>query len=284
MQFAILAGSDGWHVRDLHRAAAELGLDCQTVEYRTLAATLGTEAVRMNWDAVLVRTMPLGSLEQVIFRMDVLHQWQNQGIRVVNPPRALETCIDKYLCSARLQAAGLPVPATVVCQEADEAMRALEQLGGDVVVKPVFGSEGRGMVRVSDRDMAWRVFRSLERIQAILYVQQFIAHQGWDLRVFVLGGRVLGSMRRYSKNGWKTNVAQGGVGEAVSITDAEAELAFRAARATGIVVGGVDLLHSAAGEWFVLEVNAVPGWRSLSQVCRVDVARELWEYLVHGQD
>lgn len=118
------------------------------------------------------------------------------------------------------------------------------------------------MVRVSDPEMAWRTFRTLERLQCVLYVQQYIAHPGWDLRVFVLGNQVLTAMRRHARNNWRTNVAQGGRGEAVRLTAAEEQLALQAARAVGVVAAGVDLLPGPAGEWYVLEVNAVPGWRA----------------------
>src|SRR5207237_7469693 len=114
-----------------------------------------------DYDGVLVRTMPPGSLEQVVFRMDVLHRLERRGVRVLNPPLAVEACVDKYVTTARLEAAGLPVPPTIVCQHADDALEAFTALGGDVVVKPLFGSEGRGMVRVSDPEMeigraSWR--------------------------------------------------------------------------------------------------------------------------------
>ena len=112
--------------------------------------------------------MPPGSLEQVVFRMDLLHRLQARGAVVLNPPAAVETCVDKYLASARLAAAGLLVPPTAVCQHADAALEAFAALGGNVVVKPLFGSEGRGMVRVSDPETAWRVFRTLERTGAVL--------------------------------------------------------------------------------------------------------------------
>src|SRR5205823_2846186 len=109
----------------------------------------------------------------------------------------------------------------------DAALEAFRLLGGDVVVKPLFGSEGRGMVRVSDLDLAWRTFRTLERVQSVLYLQQFVAHPGWDLRVFVLGSRVLGAMRRCSGGGWRTNVAQGGKAEAVRLAPEQEQLAVR---------------------------------------------------------
>ena len=152
---------------------------------------------------------------------------------VLNPPRAVETCVDKYLATAYLEAAGLRVPPTVVCQHADAALEAFAALGGDVVVKPLFGSEGRGMVRVCDPEMAWRTFRTLERTQSVLYLQQFIPHPGWDLRVFVLGGRVLTAMRRYGDGDWRTNVAQGGRGEVVQVSADEERLALSAACGAG---------------------------------------------------
>lgn len=280
MRIAILSGGSGWHVRDLQRAAVSLGHQAAPVDFRRVHADLPGQATSLDeFDAVVVRTMPPGSLEQVVFRMDVLHRAQARGIRVLNPPLALETCVDKYLASARLEAAGLPVPPTVVCQDADSAMAALERLGGDVVVKPLFGSEGRGMVRVSDPDMGWRTFRALERLQSVLYLQQFIAHPGWDLRAFVIDGQVLTAMRRYAKDGWRTNVAQGGRAEPVTLTAEEERLTLAAARAVGTPVAGVDLLPNPAGGYFVLEVNAVPGWRALAPATGVDVATAIIRHI-----
>ena len=294
MRIALLAGGDGWHVRDLVRAAAGLGHRAEAVDFRRVRATvIGREArcqraglegepgpppdPLADFDAVVVRTMPPGSLEQVVFRMDVLHRLEARGVRVLNPSRALETCVDKYLATARLEAAGLPVPATAVCQDADSALEAFTALGGDVVVKPLFGSEGRGMVRVSDPELAWRTFRTLERTACVHYLQQFIHHPGWDLRVFVAGGRVLAAMRRYAA-GWRTNIAQGGRGEGVRPTAEEERLALLAAEAVGAPVAGVDLLPGPDG-WNVLEVNAVPGWRALAPVTGVDVAEEMVRFL-----
>src|SRR6516162_4013027 len=261
MRLAILAGGDGWHVRDLHRAAAVLGHEAGVVDFRRISAGVpGAADALAGFDAVLVRTMPPGSLEQVVFRMDVLHRLQAHGVRVLNPPAAVEACVDKYLASARLEAAGLRVPPTVVCQHAEAALEAFAALGSDVIVKPLFGSEGRGMVRVSDPELAWRTFRTLERTRGVLYLQQFVRHPGWDLRAFVLGGHVLTAMRRHSRGDWRTNVAEGGSAEPTRLGPEEESLALRAAEALGAIVAGVDLLPGPRGEWYVIEVNAVPGW------------------------
>ena len=279
MRIAVLSAGDGWHVRDLQRAATALGHVAEAVDFRRLHATVAAGRGPLDdYDAVLVRTMPPGSLEQVVFRMDVLHRLDARGVRVLNPPRAVEICVDKYLATARLQAADLPVPATIACQHADAAMEAFAALGGDVVVKPLFGSEGRGMVRVTDPETAWRAFRTLERLQCVLYLQRYIAHPGWDLRALVLAGRVLAAMRRHANGDWRTNVAQGGRAEPIRLTPSQEQLALRAAQAVEAPLAGVDLLPGPEEEWYVLEVNAVPGWRALAPVTGVDVAAEILRF------
>ena len=288
MRIAILSGGSGWHVQDLIRAAGELGHTAEAVDFRRVAAThfpgeppadsLG------EFDAVIVRTMPAGSLEQIVFRMDVLQQAESRGQPVLNPPKAVETCVDKFLTDHRLRTAGLPVPHSVVCQTWQDAMPAFEKLGGDVVVKPLFGSEGRGMVRVTDRELAWRTFHAIEQTGGVIYLQRFVRHPGWDVRAFVLNGRVIGAMKRHGNGDWRTNVALGGTAERFDLATVEAKLAVDAANATGTVVAGVDLLMNDNGEWCVIEVNAVPGWKALAPTCGVDVAREVVRIVAEGCD
>jgi ribosomal protein S6--L-glutamate ligase len=183
--------------------------------------------------------------------------------------------VDKYLTNVRLAATGLPTPPTHVAQRADDAFEAFGRLGGDVVVKPIFGAEGRGMQRITDRELAWRTFRVLEQTGQVIYQQEFINHPGHDLRVFVMGGKVRAAMRRSSGTDWRTNVAQGGATERAELTPHEAELAVRAAAAVGCSVAGVDLLPGPRGELYVIEVNAVPGWKALAPTCGLDVAPEI---------
>jgi len=280
MRIAVLSAGDGWHVKDLQRAAAALDHEAVAVDFRRIQAGVGIAADSLgSFDAVMVRTMPAGSLEQVVFRMDALHRIQARGVVVLNPPAAIEACVDKYLASAKVQAAGMRVPPTIACQHADAGMEAFARLGGDVVVKPLFGSEGRGMVRITDGETAWRVFRTLERLQTVLYVQQFIRHPGWDLRVFLIGSKVVAAMRRYARDDWRTNVAQGGKAEAVDVTSNQRLLALKAMQAVHAQVAGVDLMQGPDAEWYVLEVNAVPGWRALAPATGIDVATAMVRFL-----
>lgn len=283
MQIAILCHPKSWYGRDLERAAVERGHRVATLPFERLTAHVttgsssvaGTAAELSAVDAVIVRTMPPGSLEQVVFRMNLLAQLEARGVQVLNPAKAIECAVDKYLTTARLTAAGLPVPETVVCENADAALAAFELLGGDVVVKPIFGSEGRGILRVSDPDLALRAFRTLERIQAVLYLQRFVAHEGFDRRVMVLDGRVLAGMGRRSAHDFRTNVSRQARPEPVELTDRERDWALRGAQAVGARLAGVDLLYDRAGNGFVIEVNGVPGWQALQRVTGCQVAREV---------
>lgn len=277
MNLTVLSSGPGWHVQDLHRAAKRLDMELTLSAFHNLAASEPSSATA-KIDAFLIRTMPPGSLEQIVFRMDALHAAVGRGIRVFNPPRALETCIDKYLTTHRLAAAGLPVPRTWAGQTAEQALQAFGELGGDVVIKPLFGSEGRGMVRVCDSEVAWRTCHAIEQIGGVIYLQEFVQHPGWDLRAFVLGDRVLAAMRRHASGGWRTNISQQGRAEAVRLNEGEVNLALAAACAVGCPIAGVDLIQGPEG-WLVLEVNAVPGWRALAKSCGVDVAIALLDYL-----
>ena len=281
MRIAILSGGTGWHVQDALRAARELGHDAESLDFRSLHTSVNAAPDALaRFDAVLVRTMPAGSLEQVVFRMDVMHAFAASGRPVQNEPRAIETCVDKYLTNVRLANAGLPVPPTAVCQLADDAIAAFDALGGDVVVKPLFGAEGRGMVRVTDRELAWRTFHAIEQTRGAIYLQQFVEHPGWDVRAFVLNGKVIAAMKRTGHGDWRTNVAQGGTAERHELSREEAELAVNAAAATGAAIAGVDLLMNERREWFVIEVNAVPGWKALAPTCGLDVAKAVVRFAV----
>jgi len=284
MRLAVLCDPESWYLRDLARAAAAGGHEVQPVPFGQLAALVAGSGQRIEseqadlsrFDAVLVRTMPPGSLEQVVFRMDALARLEALGTLVLNPPRVLETAVDKYLTTARLQAAGLPVPRTIVCQDAEAAMEAFAALGGDVVLKPLFGSEGRGIARLTDEALALRAFKMLSHLGAVLYVQEFIEHEGCDLRVLVLGERRY-AMRRCNKLDWRTNVSRGAYTEPLELTDELVELAMRAAAAIGASLAGVDLLPGRDGRLYVLEVNGVPGWKALAATLQVDIAREVLE-------
>jgi RimK family alpha-L-glutamate ligase len=284
VRLAVLAARTGWHTEQLERAAAERGHVLSVVPYEGLVAGVGSapslrsRTVDLDHaDLVLARIIPSGSLEQIIFRVDALHHLEDRGIPVVNSPRTIERTVDKFWTSSLLQHCGIPTPETVVCESADQAFAAFRELK-DVVVKPLFGSMGLGMVRVGDEDMAFRVFRTIEQIRGVFYLQRAVDHSGVDLRVFVIGGQIAGAIERRSA-GWRTNLAQGGTAEAATLPEHLISLALRAAAAVGADYAGVDLLTSSTGQSYVLEVNGIPGWKGLQQATGIDVAGKLLDYV-----
>lgn len=289
LRIAVLASPRSWYLRDLRRAAAGRDEIVQ-VDHARLAADVVAEPMVVRagevdlstFDCLLLRTMPPGSLEQIILRMDLLGCLEATGLLVVNPPRAIEVAVDKFLATAKLHAAGLPVPATIVCQTMDQALDAMDQLGGDVVVKPLFGSEGRGLMRVADRAIGERVFSALFQVSSVFYLQRFVPHDGRDLRVLLIGNQPLAIERRHPSD-WRTNIARGAQAVAMDCTapnmELPIELARRASAAVGASVAGVDLLRSPDGSWLVLEVNAVPGWKALAATLKIDVARMVLDNL-----
>jgi RimK family alpha-L-glutamate ligase/uncharacterized protein (TIGR02118 family) len=284
LHLVILAAREGWHTRELTRALDARGHTGTIVPYEGLVASIGHRpglrsgaADLDRADAVLARIIPSGSLEQIVFRMDALHRLEDRGVRVMNSPRAIERTLDKSWTSALLEQCGLPTPDTIVCESVEEAFAGFRTLG-DVIVKPLFGSMGLGMVRVSDEEMAFRVFKTIEQIRGVYYLQRTIEHEGRDIRAFVVGGRVLAAIERRSE-GWRTNLSRGGTARPVQLSEAWSALAVRAAAAVGAEYAGVDLLPARDGTVYVLEVNGIPGWQGLQEATGVDVAGALVEQL-----
>lgn len=290
MRLVVVGEPSGWHVGRLVEAARARGHAAMVVRWPELATAIGgpcggIEGSQERFhptaveeaDAVLVRGMPVGGLEEVIFRMNLLGRIAERGTRVVNPPRSLELAIDKHLSLARLAAAGLPVPRSHVAQTPSAIRDAWMALGGDAVVKPLFGSQGKGIVRLADPTSLDR-FLAGRPPEAVAYLQAFVPHAGWDARLFVLGNEVL-AMRRSSSTDWRTNIALGGSAGPMTPSAAWIDLAREATRVLGASVVGIDLVESLTGEVFILEANAVPGWRALESVVGEDIADRVVRFL-----
>jgi ribosomal protein S6--L-glutamate ligase len=157
-------------------------------------------------------------------------------------------------------------------------MAAFEHLGSDVVLKPLFGSEGRGITRLNDENLALRAFKMLTQLGAVLYLQEFIEHEGHDIRLLLIGDRVLG-MRRHNQVDWRTNISRGATAQAFTPDDSLIDLARRAAGAVGAPLAGVDLLPGKDGRLYTIEVNAVPGWKGLAKALNIDVARLVLDFV-----
>jgi tetrahydromethanopterin:alpha-L-glutamate ligase len=222
-----------------------------------------------------VRSMSGGSFEAVTLRLGILHAARDLGVMVWNDARAIERCVDKSMTSFLLARAGIATPPTWAVESRDAAVAILarEVAQGPLVLKPLFGSQGRGL----------RLIRMPEdlpepaAVNGVYYLQRFVGVEdnGFrDFRLLVSRGRVVAAMARHSP-GWITNVKRGARPVAVVANEDMRELALRAAAAVGAAFAGVDVLYGADGRPTVLEVNSMPAWSGLQQVTPFNIAAAL---------
>lgn len=287
MKFGIMTRNpEAWSSSQVREALTKRGIPYECFTFPRLVARLayrpyfkvnGT-SITDELDALIIRPIGRGSLEELVFRMDMLYKLERQGFYMVNPPTAIEHCVDKYDILAILEDFGVPVPRTLATESVNEALKAFQELGGDIVVKPIFGSRGQGATRVNDIDIADTIFKAITFHHGVIYMQEFVEHGFSDIRAFVLGDQVISSMRRVAQ-GWKTNYSRGARPAAAEISDEFKELAVKAAQAVGCKVAGVDILEGPTGPRIV-DVNSQPGWKGLQMVAKVNIAEEIVKFVL----
>ncbi len=289
---AIIADQTGWHTRQLQQALRARGaigrcIDLADCRIDTGAAWHGLVLPgfgRELPDAALVRGIAGGSFEQVTRRLGVLHALREFGVPVYNDARAIERSVDKSMTSLLLHAAGVPTPPTWALESAAQAQQLVMResaLGHTLVLKPLFGSQGKGLLRVGQVDGVHVPLPALrEPYGRVAYLQRWIApleEPGHDWRVLVVGGAALAAMRRCSAH-WVHNVAQGGRCEHQALDRGVgpelARLAVAAAAALDMEYAGVDLMPTPDGPQ-VIEVNGVAAWQGLQRVTRQRIAQAL---------
>ena len=288
MKIGIVA-SDGeeWHVKQIREELKNRRIENYVFPANRFYSRIAAEprvSVRghslEDFNAIIVRKVPGGSPEQVFYRMDVLHRLEDLGIYVMNPAESIERAVDKYYTSTILEDAGIRTPRTLVTERFDEAVKGFDELGGDVVVKPLFGSLGMGMTRITDKEVAYRVFRALEMTSSVYYLQEFIPHSNRDIRAFVIGERVVASMLRVA-DGWKTNISGGAKAEYCELEHELVDLSVKSTEALGLHYSGVDILKSERdGYHYVVELNSTPGWQGLQTVTEKRIVGIIVDHLI----
>lgn len=281
MDFGLIAQRfDDLEVQDLFQELKEQNISCiffstSQVNIKTTQPRfiLGNDTILDNLDACLVRGLGATDLEHTIFRVDVLHALSLAGIPLVNSARSVELAADKTFSSVLFSSNRIPTPPTIIIESIDDGLKGFEELGGDVVVKPVFGSQGRGIERVTTKTEAERVFQDRIRNDQVIYMQKFIScmmnDEFYDIRAFVIGSEVVAAMYRVSTS-WKTNIHAGGRPEPCILTQELKELSIRVSEVIGCEVAGVDIIETEDGPQ-VLEINSVPGWRGIQRVVNVNI-------------
>jgi tetrahydromethanopterin:alpha-L-glutamate ligase len=291
LRVAIMTDETGWHTGRLKKAFRARDVEARCVD-------LATCRIDTTWkphglaipgfghalpDAVFVRGIAGGTFEQVTLRLGILHALRESGVPVYNDARAIERSVDKSMTSFLLHRYGVPTPATWAGESAAQAQRVLMREAAahrQVVMKPLFGSQGKGLKKLDTR------LPDLASFSEVAYLQRFVdasreGHAGFDWRVLVISGHALAVMKRVGGEDWIHNFARGARCEAAELTPALAETAVRATQALGLDYAGVDLIPSDETQRpLVLEVNGVAAWRGLQSVTAVDIAALLVDDLL----
>ncbi len=281
-RIAIFTDDPGWHGKQLRLAFELYGFGVEYVSLITCKMVVDGCSLPIQIpgfefqlpDAVFVRGIPGGSLEEVVFYLDILHALKILGVPVYNDAGAIERSVDKGMTSLLLQQSGLPTPIAWEVRDKKEAISIIEgelEQGRMVMSKPLFGSQGEGIRRIEKKsDLLW-----LTSSKGIYYLQRFVPCKGngfSDTRVFVINGRAIAAMRRKGLS-WLNNVARGALCEAI-VMDAEMErIAVQATQALQMDYAGIDIIQDALGNYTVIEVNSIPAWKGLQSVCEVNVAQ-----------
>lgn len=269
-----------WHGRELAAALSARGIDTAPIRLHLCGfATQSATGLRIDGfreilpDAVVVRSMSGGTFEAVTLRLGVLHALRERGVLVWNDARAIERCVDKSMTSFLLSRAGVATPATWATESYEQArvITQRETADGPLVLKPLFGSQGRGLRLICKPD---DLPQPGNVAGGVWYLQRFVAveRDGFhDFRLLVVQGRVIAAMQRHSTH-WITNVKRGGRPVVAVVNDEMKAVAIEAATAVGADFAGVDILYGADQRPAVLEVNSMPAWSGLQKVASVNIA------------
>ena len=228
-------------------------------------------------DVVLERSL---SATRGLYALRIL---EAAGLPTVNRYATAATCFDKLLTTAALAEAGLPQPETRVAFTPESALRAIEEMGYPVVLKPVVGSWGRLLARINDRDAAEAILEHKDVLgsyqHSIFYIQEHVAKPGRDIRAFVVGDETICAIYRASSH-WITNTARGGQASNCPVTPELADLCLRAARAVGGGVLAIDVLEHPDRGYLVNEVNHTMEFRNSIATTGVDIPARVAEYVL----
>ncbi len=288
MKIAILSNGPGnYSTKRLKEVALQHGHEITVIKYRECYAS-----IEQNNPTVSYRGDDLVQFDAIIPRIAnsmtrygtaILRQLEMRGIYTVSSSIAISRSRDKLRSMQLLAAAGVGIPKTVVSRNSTDIDDLLDKLGGTpVIIKLARGTHGNGVVLAESKKAAKSVLQALYLTNedgTNVLLQEFVKESaGVDIRAFVVGGRVVASMKRQSlDDDFRSNLHKGGEGTAIKLTEDERKMAVKAAKAMNLNIAGVDMMRSSRGP-LILEVNASPGF-GIEKVTGRDVATPIIEYI-----
>ena len=231
-----------------------------------------------NVDAVIPR---IGA-SVTFYGASVVRQFEMMGVPTAVESQALVRSRDKLRSLQVMARSDVGMPKTVFTNYSKEVKKIIDSVGGaPLIVKLLEGTQGYGVVLAPTKKAAESIIEAFHSMKARVIVQEFIQEaKGADIRAFVIGNKVVGSMKRQGKEGeFRSNLHQGGTGELIKLSKRERQVALTAAKVMGLSIAGVDLLQSERGP-LVLEVNSSPGLEGIEKTTNQDIASEIISYVI----
>ncbi len=285
MNIAILSrGPGNFSTKRLMEEAITRGHNVRVINHAECYVT-----VEKSRPVVRYQGDDLGDIDVIIPRIGqsitkygtaIVRQFEMQGVYTTASSIAINRSRDKLRSMQILARADVGIPKTVFARETSDVDDVVEQAGGaPLIIKVARGTHGNGVVLAETRKAAQAVMQAFYVEGVNLLVQEFVEESaGEDIRAFVVGGRVVASMKRQSlDDDFRSNLHQGGEGSTVKLSDEERKTALKAAKAMGLSICGVDMMRSDRGP-LVLEVNPSPGF-GIEQVTGRNIAEKIIEYI-----
>ncbi|MGQ4833037.1 MAG: RimK family alpha-L-glutamate ligase [Candidatus Asgardarchaeia archaeon] len=278
-----------WPIVQLKKSIERFGHTPLIVDIGRIYSLVGTDDqgvwidetnLSKELSGAFLRSFGRGNCDSLTYRISAMEQLEVDGVYLMNSSYNFRRAKDKYAALFHLYRNGLPVPKTLVSRDFDSVVNIVQSRFTDFVIKPLIGSQGMGSLHIRDFDLAYQAFKTLDSLGRVFYVQEYIKKPPRDIRIFVIGDRVISGMYRIIKgDSWKSNIHLGAEPKPLKITSELEELALKAVEVLKLDYAGVDIVESEDG-YYILETNAAPSWEGLQKVTSVSISDEIVRYMI----
>lgn len=273
-----------YSTRKLYEAAQARGHDVRVINASLCYIKVDSEnpyvmyegEILDKFDAVIPRIMP----GMTNYGSAIVRQFEMMGVYTTARSIAISRSRDKFRSYQLLARQAVGIPQTIFSRETADVDGLIDQLGTPMIIKIAKGAQGRGVVLAETKKAAKSVIQAFYVSDVSILLQEYISEAaGSDIRAFVVGSKVVASMKRQSlDDDFRSNIHQGGTGTPIALTDQERKVALKAASAMGLSICGVDMLRSDRGP-LVMEVNSSPSLKGIETVTNRDIADKIIEYI-----
>ena len=286
MNIAILSRNKNlYSTNRLFNAGTKRGHRIDVIDYLRCYINIGENQTAIYYDGKKLgrydAVLPRIGASQTSYGTAIVRQFEMMGDFVINKSDAIKSSRDKLRSLQVLAKHGIDMPITGYASHTMDIHDVIEKVGKTpLIMKLLQGTQGNGMVLAETMKAAESVMNAFKQVDADILIQEFIKESsGVDIRVIVVGKKVVAAMQRVAPEGeFRSNVHRGAATKHINLTPEEEEIAIKSTKILGLSVAGVDLMRSKRGP-LVLEVNSSPGLQGIELLTGADVAGEIISYI-----